>query len=528
MSEKRFFPLSAITTRIQAILEPHTRRQFWVKAEISSGRERGGSFYCDLVETDTNGKIMAQMRCSIWSRDLANIRREFKDCDLDLKLDNGTSVGLQCALQYHPKFGLSLKVVGADPAFALGELELKKKEILDRLTKEGLLKPNKELPVPILPQRIGLISSKGSAAYNDVLKTLNSTPFGFKIYVADTTVQGDRTEKSVLKALEVLEKLDVELVIISRGGGSKTDLFYLDNEAIARRIAAFTIPVWTGIGHETDFSILDHVANRYFKTPTAVAEEIIARFVELNRHVEEAKERFKSSWMYRLEMEKRWLLDAKTGIKQGTRKLLDATRIELRNMAGILRSSILDRLGNEKTRLSVYGKNLSTAPLNTISLFRERLQNKRQRYGNSSSRFLIDKRKDLESKKKRLHPDRFSNRTRQEKALLESRRNQLERKIGTEINARIQNVTYLKNRFRLEKILFRIENERRLIGNKLATIKAVDPKTSLKRGFSLLYKEDGVLIKSIDQVEPGGVIITDLDDGKISSTVNSIKEKNHD
>ena len=221
MTDKRFFRLSAITKRIQEILEPHIRKQFWVKAEISSGRERGGSFYCDLVETDRNGGIIAQMRCSIWTRDLANIRSQFNACDLDLKLDNGTSVGFQCALQYHPKYGLSLKVVGADPAFALGELELKKKEILDRLTKEGLLKPNKELPVPILPQRIGLISSKGSAAYNDVLKTLNSTPFGFKIYVADTTVQGDRTEKSVLKALDVLEKLHVELVIISRAEAAR-------------------------------------------------------------------------------------------------------------------------------------------------------------------------------------------------------------------------------------------------------------------------------------------------------------------
>jgi exodeoxyribonuclease VII large subunit len=86
----------------------------------------------------------------------------------------------------------------------------------------------------------------------------------------------------------------------------------------------------------------------------------------------------------------------------------------------------------------------------------------------------------------------------------------------------------MKGRFRLGKILSRIGNERRLIENKLATLRAVDPKTSLKRGFSLLYKQDGVLIKSIAQVEQGGVVVTDLSDGKISSTVNSIKEKNHD
>ncbi len=528
MSENRFYPLSAITKRIQEILAPHMSKRFWVKAEISSGRERGGSFYCDLVETDVNGTVIAQMRCSIWTRDLANIRRHFKECDLDLKLDDGTSVGFQCSLQYHYQYGLSLKVVGADPAFALGELELKKKEILDRLTKEGLLNPNKELPVPMIPQKIGLISSKGSAAYNDVLKTLNSSSFGFKIYLADTTVQGNRTEKSVIKALDALERLDVELVIIVRGGGSKTDLFYLDNEAIARRIASCKIPVWTGIGHETDISILDHVANKYFKTPTAVAEEIIARFVELNRHVEEAKERFKSTWMYRLEMEKRWLQEAKTGIRQGTRKLLDTTKTDLRNIAGTLRSNVMDRLSKEKTSLSLYRKNLSTAPLNTVFLFRERLQNKRQRYGNSLSRFLVDKRKELENKKKRFHPDRFNNRIRQEHVLLETWKTQLKRKSTAEVNAGAQSLDYLKGRFRKEKILSRILTERRLIQNKLATLKAADPKTSLKRGFSLLYKEDGILIRSISQVKPGGVLITDLSDGKISSTVNSIKEKIND
>ena len=525
MSENKFYPLSTITKRLQAILAPHMGKLFWVKAEISSGRERGGSFYCDLVETDQNCGIIAQMRCSIWTRDLSNIRRQFKDCDLELKLDDGTSVGFQCSLQYHPKYGLSLKVVGADPTFALGELELKKKEILDRLTKEGLLKPNKELPVPLLPQKIGLISSQGSAAYEDVLKTLNSSIFGFKIYVADSNVQGDKTERSVIKALDVLEQLNVELVIIARGGGSKTDLSYLDNEVIARRIAAFTIPVWTGIGHETDISILDHVANKYFKTPTAVAEEIVARFIELNRHVEEAKERFKSSWMYRLEIDKRWLMDAKTGIHQGTRKLLDTTRTDLRNMAGMLRSNVLERLGSEKTRLSVYKRNLSTAPLNTILMNRERLQNKDQRYANASNRYLTEARKNLGNFRKRFHPDRFNQRIRQERVLLETWKIQFKRKIDSEIDARGQSFSYLKNRFRKEKVLSRIENEKRLITNKLATLKAVDPKTSLKRGFSLLYDEEGDLIKSIFQVKPGELLITALGDGQVSSTVNSIKEK---
>ena len=91
--------------------------------------------------------------------------------------------------------------------------------------------------------------------------------FGFRIYLADAIVQGNQAEASVINALTVLEKMDLEIVIIVRGGGSKTELFSLDNETIARKIAAYKYPVWTGIGHEIDISILDHVANRYFKHP---------------------------------------------------------------------------------------------------------------------------------------------------------------------------------------------------------------------------------------------------------------------
>ena len=110
MNERTFFNLSAITGRIQEILQPYVGKLFWVKAEISSGRERGGSFYCDLVESSEDGEIIAQMRCTIWSRDLASIRKKFKDHDLDLILDNGTVVGLQCTFirvvyaSRHPDF----------------------------------------------------------------------------------------------------------------------------------------------------------------------------------------------------------------------------------------------------------------------------------------------------------------------------------------------------------------------------------------------------------------------------------------
>ena len=111
--EKRFFPLSAITKRINELLEPAINKQFWVKAEIASGRERGGAFYCDLVETDSSGRIAAKVACTIWQRDLSAIKELFKSRDMDLVLENGTVVGFLCSLQFSPQYGLSLKVIDA-------------------------------------------------------------------------------------------------------------------------------------------------------------------------------------------------------------------------------------------------------------------------------------------------------------------------------------------------------------------------------------------------------------------------------
>jgi len=567
MNERTFFNLSAITNRIQEILQPYSGKLFWVKAEISSGRERGGSFYCDLVETSENGEIIAQMRCTIWSRDLASIRKKFKDHDLDLILDNGTIVGLQCSIQYNPRYGLSLKAIDADPTFALGELELKKKEILDRLKKEGLLEPNKKLFVPTLPLKIGLITSQDSAAANDFINTLKQSNFGFKIYLADALVQGDQTECSVINALTTIEKLDLELVVIVRGGGSKTELFSLDNEAIARKIAAYRYPVWTGIGHEIDISILDHVANRYFKTPTAVAEELVARFIEMKRHLEEAEHRFRSSWTYRLDIEKKNLESSTKGLTRGSRKLIDNKSVNLRERANLLSSKVLGRLTREKSKMAVWTKTLRTAPLSMLRSNGERLKSRTENYMASCNRRVIEinrylrdaatrlkstwsyrllielkyemnARKGIQQGTRKLFDASSANlksmasllsskvfeRLSNERSKIKVSESSLRSGVLNEIKIHKGEFSGRINRFQITRILQMIDRERDQLRNKMATIRAADPLTSLKRGFSLVYKADNQLVKSINAVTEGESLKTKVQDGLITSTVEKIEE----
>jgi exodeoxyribonuclease VII large subunit len=470
----RFFSLSEVTGRIEAILRPHIGKQFWVKAEVSSGRERGGSFYCDLVELDGEGKIVARMSCTIWRRDLAAIKKKFQEANLEFKLDNGTQVGLQCTVQYSPQYGLSLKVSDADPAFALGELELKRREILLRLEKEGLFEPNKRLDVPALPQRIGFVTSRGSAAYNDFVQTLTRSDYGFRLLLADANMQGMQTEGSVIEALEVLEKLTPDLVVIARGGGSKTDLSFLDNELIARKVAGYDFPVWTGIGHEIDQSVLDFVSNRTFKTPTAVAEEIVSRYVEMDRHLEEAGNRFRSTWTYRLDMEKQRLEKDRVGIRQGTRKLWDVTRSELLERRNSFGTQVRERLSGERVKLSVA----------------------RQKAVSGTQGFLREAGQGLQVIK-----------------------DELISVTGRYVSMSHKSLELFRGRFRQDRFTLMIGRERRDLRSRGSLLRAADPKNSLRRGFSLVYGKGGRLVKSVKDVKKGETIRTRVRDGDFQSKV---------
>ena len=152
-----------------------------------------------------------------------------------------------------------------DPTFVLGELELKRRRMLELLQADGLLGKNAQRPVPLLPNRIALITSPDGAAVGDFVGTLRQSGFGFRIYLAAASMQGDNVESTVLTALDRCALLPVDVVVITRGGGNKAGLVWFDNEAIARRIADHPLPVFTAIGHDYDKSVLDVVAARYYQ-----------------------------------------------------------------------------------------------------------------------------------------------------------------------------------------------------------------------------------------------------------------------
>lgn len=279
------YSLYEINQTIKSVLYEAFPENLWITAEINDLKvNRNGHCYIELIEKDTEGtKLLAKARATIWANIFREIKPFFEQTTGQLLIE-GIKVRLNISVEYHELYGFSFNVKGIDPSFTLGDLERQKKEILIKLEEEGLIDKNKELDLPLCPQKIAIISSPTAAGYQDFLEQLTKNGFGyaFQSRIFPTIMQGNEAEGSMLKALDkiVVNKELFDLVVIIRGGGSQSDLNCFNNYALASKIANFPLPVLTGIGHERDETILDIVANTKLKTPTAVAEFLIDRLYD--------------------------------------------------------------------------------------------------------------------------------------------------------------------------------------------------------------------------------------------------------
>ena len=273
------FTLSELNTTIKSTLELAFPESVWVVAEISEIRcNTKGHCYLELVEREEEETI-AQIRSNIWAYTFRSIASKFEKATGE-SLRQGMKVLLQVNVTFHEVYGLSLNIKDIDPTYSLGEMARKKREIIERLTKEGLINLNKQIPLPLVPQRIAVISSKTAAGYGDFLNHIDDNPYGYKIFhtLYHSSMQGQEAETSIISALrKIKEHRDLyDAVAIVRGGGSQIDLSCFDTYGLAVEVAQFPLPVITGIGHERDDTVADLVAHTKLKTPTAVAEFLLS------------------------------------------------------------------------------------------------------------------------------------------------------------------------------------------------------------------------------------------------------------
>ncbi len=252
---------------------------YWVAAEIAECKcNQRGHCYLDLVEKKDD-RTIAQVKATIWAYEYRKLSHKFQSATGE-SLKPGMKIMLLAAVTFHEVYGLSLNVKDIDPAYTMGEMARKKKEVIERLRKEGIMDLNKGLPLPLVPQKIAVISSPTAAGYGDFFDQLDSNPYGYKFVhvLFPALMQGHEAEGSIISALDKIRQSrhHFDVAVIIRGGGSVVDLNCFDSYPLASRIAQFPLPVVTGIGHEKDDSVVDMVAHTKLKTPTAVAEFLIS------------------------------------------------------------------------------------------------------------------------------------------------------------------------------------------------------------------------------------------------------------
>jgi exodeoxyribonuclease VII large subunit len=284
--------LSELNAAIKETLERAFPETLWVVAEITEFRcNAKGHCYLELAERDEEETI-AQIRANIWARTFRSIAFKFEKATGET-LKQGMKVLLQVNVTFHEVYGLSLNIKDIDPTYSLGEMTRKKREVIERLTKEGLITLNKQVPLTLVPQRIAVISSSTAAGYGDFVNHLDGNPYGYKIFhtLHQSLMQGQEAVASIISALREVNRnrKSYDAAVIVRGGGSQIDLSCFDTYSLAAEVAKFPLPVITGIGHERDDTVVDIVAHTKLKTPTAVAEFLLSNMTSFEERLIEAQ-----------------------------------------------------------------------------------------------------------------------------------------------------------------------------------------------------------------------------------------------
>ena len=281
-----FITLSQLQQAIRQTLCGAFTAPVWITAEIGEMKvnARSGHCYMQLVEKGgRNGGPQAQASAASWAGQYGMLSA-FLRWATGRNLEVGMQVLLQVQVSYHELYGLSLRVTDIDPLYTLGDLERQRQETIARLKEDGVFDLNGSLELPLVPQRIAVVSSAQAAGYRDFMKELGGSPYCFRTELFDAVMQGHGAEASIIDALgRIAARMDeFDVVVVIRGGGSQSDLSFLNSYLISYHIAQFPLPVIAGLGHDKDQSVVDMVAARSLKTPTAAAAFLVDRLADFD------------------------------------------------------------------------------------------------------------------------------------------------------------------------------------------------------------------------------------------------------
>jgi len=357
------FDLNALVKRSLSQCLPD---EYWVQAELSDVRSNAtGHCYLEFIQKDPrSNNLIAKARGTVWANVYRMLKPYFEEAT-GQAFASGIKVLVKVTVEFHELYGYNLTVCDIDPTYTLGDMARRRREILKQLEEEGVLDLNKELEIPMLPQRIAVISSSTAAGYGDFCHQLQNNSHGFFFYTElfPALMQGNQVEESVLAALDAvnarLQQFDA--VVIIRGGGATSDLSGFDTYLLAASCAQFPLPIITGIGHERDDTVLDSVAHTRVKTPTAAAEFLINRMEAAAELLENLSEQLRAGVLLRLEQEKRRLRMAQNRIPSLVASRLSEAKMQLLTAKKDLSQAVASLFIKQKHRLELLHQRVNDA-----------------------------------------------------------------------------------------------------------------------------------------------------------------------
>ena len=341
----------------------------WVHGVISQIAEKPSGVYLSIADfNDGDVKPKATLALYCYTSKFDSILAKISSLSQPFTLKQDLKVNFLVRAELYIPYGkLQAQILDIDPVYTIGELALTKSAILKRLATEGLLEKNKQLELADVPLRVGLITGEKTAAYKDFTTRLETSPFAFEVTTVYARMQGNETEASVIAALEQLKSFeDLDVVCIVRGGGAKTDLTFFDSEALCRAVANYHIPVFTGIGHEIDRSLLDEVAYLSCITPTDCAKRLVERVTD--------------SWNR--------MTEAMANIADGARGLLVESNKQLSSMGNNLQQEVFKLIQDEKSKHILIAASIKKDTAFCIKSEHERLDRNKEGLKQGSRKIL--------------------------------------------------------------------------------------------------------------------------------------------
>lgn len=388
---EEFLTVSELGNFVRDVLKSGFPRALWVCGEIQELREKNNHLYFTLSEKDTStNQVVAKIGATIWANSRFKIESILKNTENAFVLKEDIQVKLLVKVDFYPPFGqIRLIVESIDPVYTLGKIAQDRQRLIALLKQKGILDQNKRVPLPDLMLRIGLITSYESAAYHDFVDELKRSGFGFKVLVADATMQGKNAQGSVAKAIGFFNNMGVDVIVITRGGGSVAELSCFDSAMIAEAVAQCRYPVISGIGHEINTTITDLAAHTYAKTPTAVAQLLIEKvkyafdqledrkerllrlteeyFKQEQRHIKNLADAFLRTPVTRIKLSRERLRNQQERIIRLAQMYAREQQHMLAQQSEGLKKTIQLRLEKEKDRIKYYQKLVDMAdPKNTL------------------------------------------------------------------------------------------------------------------------------------------------------------------